>query len=69
MQGGLAFRVIALVWFVIRKPIARRQAVIIRVMLRRPDPFSGEQVRGLEMAGIFFCCVLGLGGLTLVLLY
>lgn len=33
------------------------------------DPFSREQVRGLELVGLLFCSLLFLTGLALVLLH
>ena len=56
MLLGLVMVFVGLAWFVIRKPIARRQAVIIQGILRRRDPLRNEQLRGLEMAGLYFCC-------------
>lgn len=69
MQLGVILMVAGGIWFILRKRIARRQAVIIKGMLRMRDPFSREQVRGLELVGLLFCSLLFLTGLALVLLH
>lgn len=68
MQLGLVLMVVGLGWFVFRKRIAQRQAVIVEWMLRLRAPLSGEQVRGLETVGLLFCSLLFLAGLAIVLL-
>lgn len=64
MQLGVVLMFIGLGWFVFRKRIARRQAVIIEGMLRLRAPLSGEQVRGLLIAGLLVCSLLFLAGLA-----
>jgi hypothetical protein len=61
-------RVVGFGWFVFRKRIAKRQAVIVGGMLRLRAPLSGEQVLGLETVGLLFCSLLFLAGLAKVLL-
>ncbi|UKA53537.1 hypothetical protein LFT45_17730 [Arthrobacter sp. FW305-BF8] len=68
MPLGLVFLLIAAVWFFVRKPIAMYQAVILQRMLMLNGPLRAEQVRGLEMLGLFFCGVLSVGGLALVIM-
>lgn len=69
MHLGAVLMVVGLCWFVFRKPIARRQAVIIEGMLRLREPFSEEQVRGLDLVGLMFGSLLFLAGLSIVLLH
>lgn len=69
MQLGVILMVAGGTWFILLKRIARRQAVIIKGMLRMRDPFSREQVRGLELVGLLFCSLLFLTGLALVFLH
>ncbi|MCZ2404081.1 hypothetical protein IV498_13055 [Paenarthrobacter sp. Z7-10] len=64
MQLGVVLMIVGLGWFVFRKRIARRQAVIIERMLRLRAPLSGEQVRGLETVGLLFCSLLFLAGVN-----
>ncbi|WAJ33024.1 hypothetical protein OUO20_18505 [Arthrobacter sp. FX8] len=68
MQLGVVLMVVGLGWFVFRKRIAERQAVIIERMLRLHGPLRGEQVRGLGTVGLLFCSLLVLAGLAIVLL-
>ncbi|GGJ17896.1 hypothetical protein [Paenarthrobacter histidinolovorans] len=80
MTLGLAFIAIGLVWLPFRKWIARRQYWISSQMFGRKLPIYDaesleadselheERVRGLEMLGVFFCSVLIVGGLVIVLL-
>jgi hypothetical protein len=68
MQLGVVLMDVGLGWFVFRKRIARRQAVIVGLMLRLRAPLCGEQVRGLEIVGLLFCSLLFLAGLAVVLL-
>lgn len=80
MTLGLVFIAIGLVWLPFRKWIARRQYFISSEMLGRkmavfesdsvePDPeLYEERVRGFEMLGVFFCSVLIVAGLLIVVL-
>lgn len=69
MQLGIFLMVVGGAWFIWRQRIARRQAVIIEGMLRLREPFSGGQLRALELVGMLFCSLLFLAGLALVLLH
>jgi hypothetical protein len=60
---------VGLGWVVFRKPIARRQAVIIEGMLKLRAPFSDDNVRGMEIVGFLFGCLLFVSGLSIVLLH
>jgi len=80
MTLGLVFIGIGLVWLPFRKWIARRQYFISSEMLGRKmaasesdsieaDPeLYEERIRGFEMLGVFFCAVLIVGGLLIVVL-
>ncbi|NQD86632.1 hypothetical protein HP499_02230 [Paenarthrobacter sp. CM16] len=80
MALGFVFIAIGLVWLPFRKWIARRQYSISSEMLGRKmaasesdslaaDPeLYEERVRGFEMLGVFFCSVLIVGGLLIVVL-
>ncbi|WP_458106902.1 hypothetical protein M1D51_13855 [Arthrobacter sp. R3-55] len=81
MALGLVFIAIGVVWLLFRRPIARRQHWITSQMIGRRGELSeseppleadteadGERVRGFEMLGVFFCTVLILGGLLIVVL-
>ncbi|MGO4146960.1 hypothetical protein AB4Y77_17910 [Paenarthrobacter sp. YAF11_1] len=81
MTLGLVFIGIGLVWLLFRRPIARRQHWISSQMIGRRGEHSeseppheagaeadGERVRGFEMLGVFFCSVLIVGGLLIVVL-
>ncbi|BCW11508.1 hypothetical protein NtRootA4_25720 [Arthrobacter sp. NtRootA4] len=77
MSLGFVFIGIGLVWLAFRKWIARRQYFISSEMLGRKmaasdaaeDPeLYEERVRGFEMLGVFFCSVLIVGGLLIVVL-
>ena len=81
MTLGLVFIGIGLVWLPFRKWIARRQRWITSQMLGRkgehaePEPHyeadteaDEERVRGFVMIGVFFCSVLIVGGLLIVVL-
>ncbi|MFJ5957993.1 hypothetical protein ACIQC5_18810 [Paenarthrobacter sp. NPDC092416] len=83
MALALVFIAIGLVWLPFRNQIARRQYAISSQMLGRrtddvledsePQPEAEqevyeERVRGFEMLGVFFCSVLIVGGLLIVVL-
>ncbi|WP_157731677.1 hypothetical protein [Arthrobacter sp. YN] len=83
MALGLVFIAIGVVWLMFRRPIARRQYWISSQMLGRKvgyeltdsesDVDAGsekevQRIRGFEMLGVFFCAVLVLGGLLIVVL-
>lgn len=80
MSLGFVFMAIGLVWLPFRKWIARRQYFISSGMLGRKmtvsesdsveaDPeLYEERVRGFEMLGVFFCSVMIVGGLLIVVL-
>ncbi|NQD90431.1 hypothetical protein HP499_21850 [Paenarthrobacter sp. CM16] len=81
MALGLVFIGIGLVWLLFRRPIARRQHWITSQMIGRrgelseseppheADTEAGEErVRGFEMLGVFFCAVMIVGGLLIVVL-
>lgn len=83
MTLGLIFMGIGLVWLPFRKWIARLQYFAASQMLGRKsdDVFSEskphneagtasdeERIRGFEMLGAFFCSVLIVGGLLIVVL-
>ena len=80
MSLGFVFIAIGLVWLPFRKWIARRQYFISAQMLDRnraasesdsvqADPeLDEERIRGFEMLGVFFCSVLIVGGLLIVVL-
>ncbi|CAI3798187.1 hypothetical protein [Pseudarthrobacter sp. MM222] len=67
MQLGVVLMFVGLGWLVFRKPIARRQAVIIEGMLKLRAPLNDNKVRGMEIMGLLFCCLLFLAGLAIVL--
>jgi hypothetical protein len=69
VQLGIFLMVVGGAWFIWRQRIARRHAVIIEGMLRLREPFSGGQLRALELVGMLFCSLLFLAGLALVLLH
>ena len=80
MSLGFVFMAIGLVWLPFRKGIARHQYKASIQMLGRKmaaseadsleaDPeLYAERVRGFEMLGVFFCSVMILGGLLIVVL-
>lgn len=80
MTLGLVFIGIGLVWLPFRKRIARRQYWASSQMFGRKLPISQaetmeanselyeERVRGFEMLGVFFCAVLVVGGVLIVVL-
>ncbi|WP_454810584.1 hypothetical protein [Paenarthrobacter nitroguajacolicus] len=81
MTLGLIFMGIGLVWLPFRKWIARLQYIAASQMLGRKVDFSEskphheagtttdeERIRGFEMLGVFFCSVLIVGGLLIVVL-
>ncbi len=77
MTLGLVFIGVGLVWLVFRKWIARLQYGASLEMLGRKVDYSNselhpeadeERVRGFGMLGVFFCSVLIIGGLLIVVL-
>lgn len=77
MTLGLIFIGVGLVWLLFRKWIARMQYGASLEMLGRKVDYSNselhheadeERVRGVEMLGVFFCLVLIVSGLLIVVL-
>ncbi|MEV7607821.1 hypothetical protein AB0N65_20505 [Paenarthrobacter sp. NPDC089322] len=68
MTLGIVLMAIGLLWLSMRKWIARRQYSAAAQMLGKPDELKEERARGLEKFGVFFCYVLIVGGLIIVIL-
>ncbi|WP_314323848.1 hypothetical protein [Paenarthrobacter ilicis] len=81
MALGFVFIGVGLVWLPLRKWIARRQYWFALEMLGRKSAVAksesdldahaeldAERVRGFEMLGVFFCSVLIVGGVLIVVL-
>lgn len=68
MTLGIVLMAIGLLWLPMRKWIARLQYSFATQMFGEPEEVDEERVKGFERFGVFFCVVLIVGGLSIVVL-
>lgn len=69
MTLSLVFITVGLTWLLLRKRIARRQYFIAARMLGwGADDLDDDRVQGFEKFGIFFCSLLILAGVIILVL-